>query len=266
MASTPQQLDQKAPGGTPMTYCVGILVRDGLVMIADTRTNAGVDNIATFRKLHLFEKPGERVITLATAGNLSASQSVLSLLTEGLENPETGAVETLLTVPSMFKAAQLVGRAIRHVYEMDGVEIEKRQMTFDVTMLLGGQIGPSQMRLYQVYSAGNAIEATIDTPFLQIGEPKYGKPILDRAISHGTSLVEALKLGLISMDSTLKSNLGVGLPIDIVVAKRDALKAGITYRIQEDEPYFRDLRERWSAALRAAHQAIPHPPYVENAL
>jgi putative proteasome-type protease len=249
-----------------MTYCVGILVRDGLVMIADTRTNAGVDNIATFRKLHLFEVPGDRVVMLATAGNLSASQSVMSLLQDGVENPETGEIETLLTVPSMFKAAQLVGRAIRRVYAMDGAEMEKRNMTFDATMLLGGQIRQGQMRLYQVYSAGNAIEATLDTPFLQIGEPKYGKPILDRAIGHGTELVEALKLGLISMDSTLKSNLGVGMPIDIAVAKRDALTAGVKYRIQEDEPYFRDLRERWSAALRAAHQAIPHPPYAEEAL
>jgi putative proteasome-type protease len=249
-----------------MTYCVGILVRDGLVMIADTRTNAGVDNIATFRKLHLFEIPGERVITLATAGNLSVSQSVMSLLSEGIEDPVSGEIETLLSVSSMFKAAQLVGRAIRQVYEMDGAEMEKHHTGFDVTILLGGQIGQGPMRLYQVYSAGNAIEATQDTPFLQIGEPKYGKPILDRAISHETELIEALKLGLISMDSTLKSNLGVGLPIDIVMAKRNALKAGITYRIQEDEPYVRDLRERWSAALRAAHQAIPHPPYVEEAL
>jgi putative proteasome-type protease len=266
MASTTQQLDQKAPGGTPMTYCVGILVRDGLVMIADTRTNAGVDNIATFRKLHLFERPGERLITLATAGNLSVSQSVMSVLSDGIENPETGEVETLFTIPSMYKAAQLVGRAVRQVYEVDGIEMEKRSMAFDVTMLLGGQIGQGQMRLYQIYAAGNAIEATLDTPFLQIGEPKYGKPILDRAIAHDTSLVEALKLGLISMDSTLKSNLGVGLPIDIVMAKRDALKASVSYRIQEDEPYFRDLRDRWSAALRAAHQDIPHPPYVDEAL
>jgi putative proteasome-type protease len=249
-----------------MTYCVGILVKEGLVMIADTRTNAGVDNIATFRKLHVFEVPHDRVITLATAGNLSVSQTVLSLLTEGIEDSETGRLETLLTAPTMSKAVHLVGHAIRQVYATDGVEMEKRNMSFDVTMLLGGQIGRAPMRLYQVYSAGNAIEATIDTPFLQIGEPKYGKPILDRAIKHGTSLVEALKLGLISMDSTLKSNLGVGLPIDIAVAKRDALEVGVNYRIQEDEPYFRDLRERWSAALRAAHQAIPHPPYVDGVL
>jgi putative proteasome-type protease len=260
------QPGQRAPGGSPVTYCVGILVQEGLVMIADTRTNAGVDNIATFRKLHVFEVPGERVITLSTAGNLSVSQTILSLLTEGVEDPDTGRLETLLTAPSMTKAAHLVGNAVRQVYAHDGVEMEKHNMSFDVTMLLGGQIGQAPMRLYQVYSAGNAIEATIDTPFLQIGEPKYGKPILDRAITHATPLIEALKLGLISMDSTLKSNLGVGLPIDIVVTKRDSLKAGLSYRIQEDEPYFRDLRERWSAALREAHQAIPHPPYADGVL
>lgn len=247
-----------------MTYCVGILVREGLVMIADTRTNAGVDNIAIFRKLHLFEVPGERMITLATAGNLSISQSVLSLLSEGMEDPQTGELETLFTVPTMVKASRLVGRAIRQVYAADGADMEMRNMSFDVTLLLGGQILGGDMRLFQIYAAGNAIEATDDTPFLQIGEPKYGKPILDRAIAHDTAIVEALKLGLISMDSTLKSNLGVGLPIDIVVAKRDALRAGIRYRIEEDEPYFRDLRDRWSSALRAAHQAIPRPPYADE--
>ena len=166
-----------------MTYCVGILVSEGLVMIADTRTNAGVDNIAVFRKLHVFETPGERVITVATAGNLSISQSVLALLSEGIEDPQTGERETLLNVPSMVRAARLVGRAIRQVYAADGADMERRNMSFDVTLLLGGQIGNGTMRLYQLYSAGNAIEATEDTPFLQIGEPKYGKPILDRAVS-----------------------------------------------------------------------------------
>jgi putative proteasome-type protease len=247
-----------------MTYCVGILVSEGLVMIADTRTNAGVDNIAVFRKLHVFETPGERVITLATAGNLSISQSVLAVLSEGIEDPQTGERETLLSVPTMVQAARLVGRAIRQVYAADGADMERRNMSFDVTLLLGGQIAGGGMRLYQLYAEGNAIEATEDTPFLQIGEPKYGKPILDRAISHDIDLVEALKLGLISMDSTLKSNLGVGLPIDIVVAKRDTLRADIRYRIEEDEPYFRDLRDRWSSALRAAHQAIPRPPYADD--
>lgn len=247
-----------------MTYCVGILVSEGLVMIADTRTNAGVDNIAVFRKLHVFETAGERVITVATAGNLSISQSVLAVLSEGIEDPQTGERETLLNVPSMVRAARLVGRAIRQVYAADGADMERRNISFDVTLLLGGQIGNGTMRLYQLYSEGNAIEATEDTPFLQIGEPKYGKPILDRAVSHDIDLVEALKLGLISMDSTLKSNLGVGLPIDIVVAKRDTLRADIRYRIEEDEPYFRDLRDRWSSALRAAHQAIPRPPYADE--
>jgi putative proteasome-type protease len=247
-----------------MTYCVGILVSEGLVMIADTRTNAGVDNIAVFRKLHVFETPGERVITLATAGNLSISQSVLAVLSEGIEDPQTGERETLLSVPTIVQAARLVGRAIRQVYAADGADMERRNMSFDVTVLLGGQIAGGGMRLYQLYAEGNAIEATEDTPFLQIGEPKYGKPILDRAISHDIDLVEALKLGLISMDSTLKSNLGVGLSIDIVVAKRDTLRADIRYRIEEDEPYFRDLRDRWSSALRAAHQAIPRPPYADD--
>ena len=187
-----------------MTYCVGILVREGLVMIADTRTNAGVDNIAVFRKLHAFEVPGERVVTLATAGNLSVSQSVLSVLEDGIEDKELGERETLFNVPTMARAARLVGKAVRQVYVNDGADMEMRNASFDVTMLLGGQILHSGMRLFQIYSAGNAIEATEDTPFLQIGEPKYGKPILDRAITYDIDLVEALKLGLISMDSTAK--------------------------------------------------------------
>jgi putative proteasome-type protease len=244
-----------------MTYCVGILVQDGLVLVADTRTNAGVDNIATFRKLHLFERPGERVIALATSGNLSVSQSVLSLLTEGIENPQTGEIETIETIPNMFKAAQLVGRAIRALYDSDGKALEQRSVAFDMMALVGGQIGSGKLGLFQVYSAGNFIEATLDTPYLQIGEPKYGKPILDRAISHTTSVVDALKLGLISMDSTLLSNLGVGMPIDVAVIRRNALKSALAHRIKDDDPYFQSLRERWSSALRAAHQAIPNPPY-----
>ncbi|WEK49699.1 MAG: peptidase [Candidatus Kaistia colombiensis] len=244
-----------------MTYCVGILVRDGLVMLADTRTNAGLDNIATFRKLHLYQTEGERVIAVATAGNLAVSQSVLNILTEGLENPETGRIESIHTIPSMFKVAQFVGRAIREVYRIHGKSMEQQAASFDVTLLLGGQVKGGRLRLFMVYSAGNFIEATTDTPYLQIGEHKYGKPILDRAVTSDTPLSEALKLGLVSMDSTLRSNLGVGMPIDIAMIHRDGLKLEISRRIDENDEYFASLRERWSAALRAAHQAIPNPPY-----
>ncbi len=248
-----------------MTYCAGILVDQGLVMIADTRTNAGLDNVSTFRKLHTTVVPGERVLALATAGNLSVSQSVCSLLTEGLENPATGEVETLEGAPTMFRAAQLVGRAVRHVRATDGKGLEEARLPFDVSFLFGGQIKGGPMRLYMIYAAGNFIECGQDAPFLQIGEHKYGKPILDRAVTFRTELYDALKIGLISMDSTMRSNLGVGLPIDIAVARRDAFDLEVSHRIEAGEPYFHDLRERWSAALRAAHIAIPRPPYGPKA-
>jgi len=244
-----------------MTYCVGILVREGLVMIADTRTNAGLDNIATYRKLHVFERPGDRVVTVATSGNLAISQSVLSLLAEGLEDPKTGEVETIFTMPSMFRTAQLIGRAIREVYRVDGAALEQSATGFDVTMLVGGQVRGGRLRLFMVYRAGNFIEATEDTPYLQIGEHKYGKPILDRAAAFETGLRDALKLVLISMDSTMRSNLSVGLPIDIMTQRRDALHSDLCHRIDATDPYFSDLRERWSRALREAHLAIPPPPY-----
>ena len=248
-----------------MTYCVGILVDGGLVMIADTRTNAGVDNIATFRKLSVFEKPGERVVALATSGNLSISQSVVSLIMEGLPGPE-GRRETLLDVGSMFEAAQLVGRAIRQIHAVDAQALKEQSMPFDVMFLLGGQIGAAPMRLFQIYAAGNFIEATVYTPYLQIGDHKYGKPILDRSVTYDVDVLDALKLGLISMDSTLRSNLSVGLPADLVVSRRGSLRSCLKFRVEPDEPYFRELRERWSAALRQAHLDIPRPPWAQEAL
>ncbi|MEZ5851706.1 MAG: peptidase [Hyphomicrobiaceae bacterium] len=248
-----------------MTYCVGILVREGLVMIADTRTNAGLDNIATFRKLHTFERPGAFIAALATAGNLSISQAILSHLREGLDDPETGERARLVDQTSMFQAAQLVGRAIRRVHETDGPSLAKVGASFDVSILLGGQMKGRDPRLFMLYSAGNFIEATTDTPFLQIGEHKYGKPILDRAVTFETEIYDALKLGLISMDSTMRSNLGVGLPVDISVMRRDALTWETQRRIEAGEPYFHDLRERWSYALRRAHNDIPRPPYGPQA-
>ncbi len=231
-------------------------------MIADTRTNAGLDDISTFRKLHVFSWPGDRTFGLMTAGNLSISQSVVSLLHEGLPNPETETIDTLHNATSMFRAAQLVGRAIRHVRSTDGQALREADVKFEVSMLFGGQIKGQPMRFFMIYSAGNFIECGPDAPFLQIGEHKYGKPILDRAVTFGTHLYDALKIGLISMDSTMRSNLGVGLPIDILVLRRDADQPELNRRIEAGEPYFHDLRERWSAALRAAHMAIPRPPYA----
>ena len=244
-----------------MTYCCGILVRDGLVMIADTRTNAGLDNVSTFRKLHVYTEPGERIMALASAGNLSLSQAVRSILTEGVQNHETGEIETLINAPTMFQAAQRIGRVVRTIQGAEGKALAAAEVDHDVAFLFGGQIKGGRLRLFMIYSAGNFIECTTDTPYLQIGEHKYGKPVLDRAISFDTDLYDALKIGLISMDSTMRSNLGVGLPIDLAVVRRDALECELTYRIEEGEPYFHDLRESWSSALRAAHLAIPQPPY-----
>jgi putative proteasome-type protease len=247
-----------------MTYCVGILVRDGLVMIADTRTNAGIDNIAVFRKLKVVCDKGRRTLAIATSGNLSVSQSVLSMLAEGVENPETGELETLENQPTMFKAAQLVGRAVREVWRVDGASLEQMTARFDVQLLFGGQVAGGRLRLFMIYAAGNFIEVTPDTPYFQIGEHKYGKPILDRAIRYDSDLYDALKIGLISMDSTMRSNLGVGPPIDVLVLRKDDLTPELDFRIEPNDQYFLDLRERWSQALRNAHMEIPRPPYGRN--
>jgi putative proteasome-type protease len=173
-----------------MTYCLGILVEQGLVMIADTRTNAGLDDISTYRKFTTVAVPGDRALVLASAGNLSLSQSVLGLLAEGFRNEETGEVETLQTVPTLFRAALLIGRAIRHVRALKREPLEQANVRFDVTFLLGSQIKGGPMELYFFYSAGNFIRCGPDAPYLQIGEPKYGKPILDRAVRHSTDLVQ----------------------------------------------------------------------------
>ena len=233
-------------------------------MFADTRTNAGVDNVATFRKLHVFTDPGKRIMAIASAGNLSISQSVVSILTEGYDNPDTGERETLMNAPSMFQAVQRIGNVIRSIHSTEGKALQAADVDFDVSFLFGGQIAGDRMRLFMIYPAGNFIECTSDTPYLQIGEHKYGKPVLDRAIGYGMDLYDALKVGLVSINSTMRSNLGVGMPIDLLLVRRDSCDAELTYRIEPGEPYFTDLRERWSAALRAAHIAIPRPPYTNK--
>ena len=247
---------------TDMTYCAGILVREGLVMFADTRTNAGFDDISSYRKLHVYETPGERVLAIATSGNLSVTQMALSVLAEGLANPETGETETLEHTPSMFRAAQLVGMAVRKVKHDNRAGLEAEHVDSGVSLLLGGQIRGGPMRLFMIYDAGNFIECGPDSPFLQIGEHKYGRPILVRAVNHSTELYDALKIGLISLDSTIQSNLAVGPPIDLLVLRRDALESELNYRIESDEPYFKELSDRWSEALRRAHMSLPRPPYA----
>lgn len=244
-----------------MTYCVGMLVKDGLAMIADTRTNAGVDNISSYRKLHVTETPGERVIALCTAGNLSVTQTALALVREGVKLPGSDEVETLLTAPTLFRAAQIVGHAIKSVREDIAPSLEAESVDVNASVLLGGQIAGGEMGLYLIYSQGNFIECGADTPYLQIGEFKYGKPILDRALRTDTPLDEAVKLGLISFDSTIRSNVAVGAPLDLIVMRRGAL-SGDQRRIEADDPYFRDLGARWSQALSDAHRAMPAPPWV----
>jgi len=234
-------------------------------MLSDTRTNAGVDYVSTFSKMHHFGVPGERMICVMTAGNLAITQSVINLLDEGMEDKETGEVATLHDAPTMFQAARLVGRAVRQVYEVDGAALKEQGLRFDVSLLVGGQIAGRTLRLFNVYAAGNFIEATADTPFLQIGEHKYGKPILDRVATYDTDLYDAVRLALISMDSTIRSNLTVGPPIDLLVYRRDAFEVETKLRIDEDDPYFQMIRNQWSESLRDAYRSLPEPPWSKRA-
>ncbi len=245
-----------------MTYCVGLYLKDGLVMLSDTRTNAGVDHISTFSKMQVEEVPGERVITMLSAGNLAISQAVWGRLQEGVSL--RGETHTLRSVPSMFRAAQLVGAAVREVFETDGPAMKAQDLAFDVSLLLGGQIAGRRHKLFLVYAAGNFIEATVETPFLQIGEHKYGKPILDRVVMHDTSMVDGVKLVLISMDSTLRSNLTVGMPVDLLVYREGTQRVTLKKRITEEEAYFRQVREGWSTSLRDAYRAMPLPDWVPD--
>ena len=238
-----------------MTYCVALRLERGLVFAADTRTNAGVDNIAQYRKLQSWRKPGDRVLVLLSAGNLAVTQGVISLLNEQLavDNPES---TTLFNAPNMFRAARVVGDAVRDARKVDGPSLDASKAGFNASFIFGGQIGTERPRLFQVYAEGNFIEATEDTPFLQIGEHKYGKPILDRVARADMRLGEAAKLILLSYDSTLRSNLSVGMPIDVLIYERDTLDVRREKRIGADDEYFRQMSAAWSDALRQAFAKI----------
>ncbi len=247
-----------------MTYCVGVLVREGLVMMGDTRTNAGVDNISTYRKLRVLESAPGRVIVTCSAGSLSVTQSALSRVALGIVMPDSGKMETLETAPTVFRAAQIVGQALSDAKStIDAVVKDDKVMT-DATLLLAGSIDGRKPRLFLIYGAGNFIECQPDTPYLQIGEHKYGKPVLDRMINFDTPLAEAIKVGLISFSATMRSNLAVGLPIDLVTIRSGTSKIELSHRIGPDDDYYGELNDRWSNALRAAAAAIPLPAYASE--
>lgn len=239
-----------------MTYCVGVQLDRGLVFMSDTRTNSGVDNISVFRKMHQWSVPGERVITILTAGNLGTTQSVVSVLDERTKAPEDRK-PSILEAPTMFQVAELVGRVL---HETIGRHIDVGQQAeakFNATLIVGGQIAGMPPRLFLVYPEGNFIEASADTPFLQIGETKYGRPIILRAYDPTMSFEDAVKLLLVSFDSTIKANLSVGAPLDVSVYETDSLEPRPILRIDGSDAYFSSISESWGDALRVAFQSLP---------
>ncbi|MEY4376685.1 MAG: hypothetical protein RJB26_1235 [Pseudomonadota bacterium] len=243
-----------------MTYCVATLLDTGLVFLSDSRTNAGVDQINTFRKVTVFERPGDRVIVLQTAGNLAVSQAVITHLQEAIADPS--GPPSLANARTMFEAAQRVGDAVRAVHDRDANAFHEFGIEFNAALLMGGQIQGETPRLFSIYAAGNFIEATPDTTYFQIGESKYGRPILDRVIRRSSSINEAIKCALVSMDSTIRSNLSVGLPLDLVIVKRDAFNVARHMSISDDNEYFRGIRSSWGESLRLAFTHLPDPDWV----
>lgn len=240
-----------------MTYCVGMLVDTGLVLLSDSRTNAGVDQINTFRKMTTFQRLNERILVLLSAGNLAVTQAVVHLLAEQPDGPDQPA--RIYRAANMYDAARVVGDALREIHKRDAESLKDQGHEFNVTFILGGQIQGEQPRLFNIYAAGNFIEASIDTPYFQIGESKYGKPIIDRVISRSSSLAQAAKCALISMDSTIRSNLSVGPPLDLAVIRRDELKLATHISIDMDNEYFKKIRTRWGYALREVFSTLPDP-------
>jgi len=243
-----------------MTYCVALLLDTGLVFLSDSRTSAGVDQISTFRKTTVFQRPGDRVMVLQTAGNLAITQAVTSMLREHIEAGD--GRPNLFSVSNLFEAARCVGDAIREVHKRDADQLKEFGLEFNASIIIGGQIRGESPRLFSIYSAGNFIEATAETTYFQIGESKYGKPIIDRVLRRSSSLNEGAKCALVSMDSTIKSNLSVGLPLDLVIVKRDRFDVARHMSIDADNEYFRGIRSRWSEALREAFAELPDPDWL----
>ena len=244
-----------------MTYCVGIKLDAGLVFMSDSRTNAGLDQISTFRKMMVYEKPGDRFMVMLSAGNLSISQSVREILqVEKIEDRDGNPI-TIWNAKSMFDAVRVLGAAVRRVHDQDGAALAAAGVDFNASMIFGGQIEGEAMRLFLVYSAGNFIEATRETCYFQVGESKYGKPVLDRMITPATPLDEAAKCALVSMDSTLKSNLSVGLPLDLLVYEAGRLQTDQIVCVDEHNPYFQMIRGNWGQKLRQVFESLEDPQW-----
>jgi putative proteasome-type protease len=242
-----------------MTYCVAMALDEGLLFVSDSRTNAGVDQVSTFSKMTVFEWPGERVVVLLNSGNLATTQAVVSTLRKAIGTD----APNLQSVPSLFDVATLVGDAVRSVIAHHGSrQPQQGSVDFSCNFLVGGQIAGEAPRAFLVYPEGNFIEATADTPFLQIGESKYGKPIIDRVVKPSTTLEEALKCALVSFDSTMRSNLSVGLPLDVALLRADALRVSFRHRIDADDAYFGSLRRGWSLGLKRVFNELPGPDWL----
>ncbi|KQX26254.1 MULTISPECIES: hypothetical protein [unclassified Sphingomonas] len=248
-----------------MTYCVGIMLRQGLIMVADTRTNAGIDNISTYRKLHVLADAKDSFIVAASAGNLSVTQLVLGMLAEGLpsRDPDDGP-RKVEHMPSMFQAAQLVGEAVMAAGAQLKPALHAAGVASGISLLLGGRIGGGPLKLFLIYDAGNFIECQPDSPFFQIGACQYGKPILDRAMNYDSTIDEAVKVALLSFDSTIRSDKSVGLPFDVMVFRNDPQLPIIKRRIEPDDAYMRNLSNRWSMLLNESRAAIPDPPFLSE--
>lgn len=245
-----------------MTYCVAMRLNAGLVFLSDSRTNAGMDQISTFRKMTVFEKAGERVLVILSAGNLAITQAVKQLLGSETIEGSDGEPVTIWTAKSLFDVARIVGSAVRKVHARDAEALKQHGIDFNCSLIVGGQIKGETMRLFNVYAAGNFVEAGIDgVCYFQIGESKYGKPVIDRVVTPATPLQEAAKCALISMDSTLKSNLSVGLPLDLLVYETNALKVDKLINIDDTNPYFRMIRTSWGQRLRQVFDSIPDPTW-----
>jgi putative proteasome-type protease len=243
-----------------MTYCVALRLDSGILFASDSRTNAGVDHVATFCKMKVFEHSNERLITVLTAGNLSVTQSVINIL-EQHRHADQGR-QTIWSVASMYDIAVLVGEAMREVQRRDGPFLSQGNIDASASLLVGGQIKGEDPRLFNIYPQGNFIEATSETLYFQLGEGKYGKPVLDRVITTATNPVDAIKCVLVSFDSTIRSNISVGMPIDVLWYPRDSLRRGVQKRIVDGDPYFSMLRQAWGAGLRRVFGELANPDWM----